>query len=271
MGTTALDYYDGPELEEEVREVLAATGLDPDHLDPDALGALDQFHAGGRPGSLALAELAGITAGDEVLDLGAGIGGPARLLASRLGARVTALDPTPRFCRLSEALVRATGLTGRVRVLEGGGDGTLPFADGSFDVVWFQALLPSIADKGALFGEAHRVLRPGGRLAFGDIASAGTEALEFPVPWGDGPSQSHLVSAADLRRVLEGAAFTARVWHTGLDATTGAARFAAEEPPAPEGLGLHVLLPDHDARMGGLGRNVVAGRIELVEAVLTRG
>src|ERR1700712_1983820 len=103
MGTTALDYYDGPELEEEVREVLAATGLDPDPLDPDALGALDQFHAGGRSGSLALAELAGITAGDEVLDLGAGIGGPARLLASRLGARVTALDPTPRFCRLSEA------------------------------------------------------------------------------------------------------------------------------------------------------------------------
>lgn len=267
--TTALVYYDGPELEGGVREALVAAGLDPEALDAGDLGALDHFHAGGRPGSLALAELAGIAAGDEVLDVGAGIGGPARLLASRFGARVTALDPTPRFCRLAEALNRATGLAGRVRVVEGDGL-RIPCPDAAFDVAWFQALLPSIEDKAALAAELHRVMRPGGRLAFMDVASRGDEPLEFPVPWGDGPEHSHLVPAVELLDTLERAGFTVRAWHTGPHAAAGTARFAAEEPPAREGLGLDLLLPDHDARMGGLGKNVVAGRIELVEAVLAR-
>jgi cyclopropane fatty-acyl-phospholipid synthase-like methyltransferase len=78
--------------------------------------------------TLTLAELAGISEGERVLDVGAGIGGPARTLAAHLGARVTALHPTRRFCDLNEELCRRSGLGGQVEVVCG--DAQMPVADG---------------------------------------------------------------------------------------------------------------------------------------------
>src|SRR5215212_9283301 len=100
----ALHYYEGPELEHQIFGALEAAGHPTDHLDSDDLAALDEFHALGRPATLALAQLAGVAAGEEVLDVGAGIGGPSRVLARHFGAYVTALDPTERFCRLNHSL-----------------------------------------------------------------------------------------------------------------------------------------------------------------------
>src|SRR4051812_9338328 len=99
QNAAGLAYYDGPEIDAVVRDALLAAGLDPDYLDVDDLAPLDEFHALGRAATISLAELAGITAGERVLDVGAGLAGPARYLAARFGADVTALDATPRFCR----------------------------------------------------------------------------------------------------------------------------------------------------------------------------
>jgi sarcosine/dimethylglycine N-methyltransferase len=97
----ALSYYDGPELTSKVFEALRQARRPVDRLDPDDLAALDEFHALGRPATLALAELAAIRPGERVLDVGAGIGGPSRVLAGRYGAQVTARCPSRSSCRTS--------------------------------------------------------------------------------------------------------------------------------------------------------------------------
>ena len=118
----------------------------------------------------ALAEAAAITSTDEVLDVGCGIGGPARFLATKFGCKVTGIDLTPEFIDVARDLNARVGLgdTIDLRVADAL---DLPFPDASFDVVWTQHVSMNIADKPGLYAELGRVLRPGGRLAFFDVVA----------------------------------------------------------------------------------------------------
>jgi len=270
MPTSLVSHYDGPDLVDRVRAALRAAGLDPQRLRVDELVALDQFHAFGLAGTVALAALAELRPGERVLDLGAGICGPARVLAARFGARVTAVEPTARFRRLAEELDRATGLAGAIAIVDARAE-ALPFPDASFDLVWTQAVLPNVADLAPVAAEAHRVLVPGGRWAVADTAAGPGGALHFPVPWADGPADSHLLAPEALREVLERPGFAAEVWRVGPPAIADAAARAAAEPGEErDGLSLALLMPDHAERMAGLARNVAERRIAPVQAVLRR-
>ncbi len=269
--SAALTYYDGPELVDTLVDALARAGLDPNALDIDDLAALDEFHALGRAASLTLAELADVHPGERVLDVGAGIGGPARFLAARYGARVTALDATARFCRAAELLTRGAGLADRVDVVLGDAL-ALPFADHSFDLAWSQAVSQNIADKPRLVAELTRVVRPGGRVALFETVAAPGGPLEFPVPWGDREEQSWLITANELRELLDSGPLTVTTWNEGqaaLDAIAAAAQ-SIPAPAAESHLGLHILMPDHEARMAGLARNVAQQKIALVQVIAAR-
>ena len=264
-------YYDGPELLEGLLDALRDAGLDPDHLSVDDLAPLDEFHALGHPATIALASLADVRAGERVLDVGAGLAGPARFLASRYGVEVTALDATPRFCRIAEALTRATGLAGRVRVVEGDAL-DLPFDDESFELAWTQAVGQNVEDKARFIAELARVVTPDGRIALFELVAGPGGPLEFPVPWADRPGQSWIVNSADLLALLEAAGLSIREWREGPDALAGIASAAQSGPadPVTHGLGLELLMPDYEARMAGLARNVEAGRITLVQVIAER-
>jgi SAM-dependent methyltransferase len=266
---TSRTHYNGPELVERVNAALASAGLHPDRLDIDDLAALDEFHALGRPATVALAKLAGVRRGEAVLDVGAGIGGPARVLAARFGAQVTALDGTGRFCRLAEHLNAATGLSSGVTVVCADAL-RLPFPNASFDVVWTQALTQNIADKPALFAEFRRVLRPGGRYALFELLAGPGGPVHHPVPWADTPSQSHLLDAEGLRRAAAEAGFRPAEWRDGPAVLAGIGAAQAPARPTPPGLGLELLMPDYERRMASVARNVAERRIELLQAVLRR-
>ena len=269
--TAVLDYYDGPDLTEAVFDAIREAGLDPDRLDLAELGALDEFHALGRPATIALAELVGVEAGMSVLDVGAGIGGPARVLADRYGASVTALDATERFCRLNEQLSQATGLSERVRVVRGDAL-DLPFATASYELAWVQALLQNVLDKGRLVAEIARVLAPSARLAlFEAVQGPGGPPRHFPVPWADDASGSFLVPAAELREIVTAAGLEILVWNEGSAAQSEIVAAAARVPAPPEnGLTLGLLMPSYEARMEGLARNIGEQRIELVQVVAAK-
>jgi SAM-dependent methyltransferase len=266
----ALHYYDGPDVTGVVFDALRGAGRSVDELDSDDLAALDEFHALGRPATLALAELAAVRPGDRVLDVGAGIGGPSRVLARHYGAQVTALDPTVRFCALNREISERSGLAGQVTVV-GGDARDLPFEDGSFDVVWTQAVLQNVADKARVAAEVRRVLRPGGRYALFEVLAGPGGELEFPVPWADGPDQSFLVTADELRRTLEAAGLEVSTWRTQAEVQASIMDAASSHPhmaPGVPEVSLALLMPDFDARMGSLARNVGGEKIGIVQAVL---
>jgi SAM-dependent methyltransferase len=163
------DFYDRHPISE--AQVLDAVrrrrGHAPGALTPEDLFPFDQDHYGGLAAVDTLARLAGITERSRVLDLCAGLGGPARFVASRRHCRVVALELNAGraggACRLSGLV----GLGRQIRVVRADAT-TLPFAAGAFDACLSQEGLLHIGDKGAVLQEAHRVLAPRSRLAFTD-------------------------------------------------------------------------------------------------------
>jgi sarcosine/dimethylglycine N-methyltransferase len=164
------DFYDRHPISE--AQVLAAArrrrgALADGPLAADDLFDFDQDHYGGLAAVDALARLAAIGARTRVLDLCAGLGGPARFLASRRGCHVVAVELNAGRATGAARLTRLVRLQTRVRVVRG--DATaLPFPAARFEACVSQEALLHIDDKAAVLAEAHRVLVPGGRLAFTD-------------------------------------------------------------------------------------------------------
>lgn len=269
MTGAALRYYehDGTDPLPLVLDALAETGRDRDSIEIDDLAGIDEFHALGRPATMALAELAGVGPGVEVVDVGAGLGGPARFLAARLGASVTAVEPVERFRDACAELNRRAGLAETIRTLDGAAT-RLPLEDGSMDVAWMQAVAISVEDKRAMAAELRRVVRPGGRLAFFDSFARGDGELHFPLPWADGPDQSFVVTAAELRSVFGAAGFEPVVWNEQEGALAEIGQRSFTPTVDPERVGLARLMPDYEARIANVGRNIAEGRIGLLLAVL---
>jgi len=224
-----------------IESAILSAGKDPDHLSLDDLAPLEEFHIGGRRASVELAEMAGFAPGSRVLDVGAGLGGPARLLAARFGCLVTALDLTPEYCRAAEMLNKATGLTDRVTVRQGSAL-ALPFANGGFDGAWTQHASMNIEDKQRLYAEIRRVLRSGGTFALHDVHAGPVQPIVFPVPWADTSSVSFLATPEETRSVVTSAGFELIEWR---DRTPEAIEFfkawAGSQPPV---LGVHIYVPD---------------------------
>jgi ubiquinone/menaquinone biosynthesis C-methylase UbiE len=263
-------YYDGPDLHETVFTALRAAGRDTEAIDSNDLAGIDEFHALGRAGTLALAELAKVAPGERVLDVGAGLGGPARALARHYGAHVTAAEPTERFANLARTLTERAGLSDRVTVVHTDGS-VLPFPDASFDLAWTQAVWQSVENKHALAAEIRRVLTPGGRLAMFELVGDGRD-LHFPVPWGNSPADSFVPTEPELKDVLDRASLRVGEWLDGEDAQTALVAAASDSERMTIGLpgvSLDLLMPDHTERMASLARNVEDGRISVLLAILS--
>ncbi len=170
---TVRELYDRHPIDE--RHVLAAAGrrrVAPGPLAPDDLFDLDQDHYGGVAAVEVLARRAGIRPGARVLDVCAGLAGPARFLAARRGCRVVALELHPGRAAGAARLTRMVGLAGRVAVVRGDA-ARLPFGPARFDACISQEGFLHVEDKLAALAGCRRLLVPGGRLAFTDwIATA---------------------------------------------------------------------------------------------------
>jgi len=260
-------HYGRAQLEELILAAVAREGKDLESLTAGDLAAVDEFHVGGLEATQELARHMELRAGLRLLDVGSGLGGPARYFAAEHGCRVTGIDLTEEFVRAADNLTKRTKLDGLVEFRQGSAL-ELPFERDTFDRAYMIHVGMNITDKAGIFREVRRVLKPEGLFTIFDMMRTGDGAIRYPVPWALSEETSFVATVKEYRDALQGAgfriaeergrgpfaiAFTERMM----------ARMAQGGPPA---LGLHLLMGEKTpVIVGNILATMKEGVLEPVE------
>jgi ubiquinone/menaquinone biosynthesis C-methylase UbiE len=203
---TVVAHYSRGGLLDRLEAALRADGVDPARPTLEQLAPYDQFHSRGLEATEELAAGMPARPGDRLLDVGSGLGGPARWFARHFACRVAGVDLTPEFCEVARELTRRTAMASAVECHVGDAL-ALPFGDGSFDGAYSMNVSMNIADKAALYREIHRILKPGGWLQLSEIARGNGPEPNYPTPWAATAAASFLVTPQQTRQALLAAGF----------------------------------------------------------------
>jgi ubiquinone/menaquinone biosynthesis C-methylase UbiE len=202
----ASHYSEDCKLADTLAKGLNDAGKDLKKLTTADLSIVDEFHIRGRKATLELGKQMKLTANSRVLDIGSGLGGPARTLAETYRCHVTGIDLTQAFCDAATAMSDWVGLGNGVNFRQG--DATkLPFDDREFDAAVTIHVAMNIAAKDKMYAEARRVLKPGGIFAVYDVLQGEGGNVLYPVPWARDPSISHVATPDQMKSLLTGAGF----------------------------------------------------------------
>ncbi len=266
----ALNRHYAPEdVSARILHSLRAAGLDPEHLTRDDAALFDEFHGGGRESTRAVARAIALAPGTRVLDIGCGIGGPARTLTAECGAVVTGVDLTHEFITAAVMLSERVGMGGQIEFLQGSAL-DLPVPDASFDLVWSQNMLMNLPDKPQFAREVARVLKPGGRCAIEAVVAGEGGDILYPCFWASEAALSFVPTAVELRAAFAQADMTETHWQDNTSKVLAHAqrRLAGLERSDGPALGIGVLVPDRvtEKTRNGL-RNNEEGRTAAIQAV----
>lgn len=204
--TKVAGHYTRGQLEDVILSAVAKAGKSPADLTASDLAAVDEFHVGGLQATQELAAHMELRPKLHLLDVGCGIGGPARYFASQHGCKVTGIDLTEEFVKVPGSLTRRSKLDHLVEFHQASGL-ALPFGAATFDRAYMIHVGMNIADKASLCREVRRVLKLGGLFIIFNITRSGEGPLRFPVPWALTEETSFVAEAKEYRRALEAAGF----------------------------------------------------------------
>lgn len=197
-----INHYSIPNLSKKILETLQSVKKDPTKYTREDFSTFDEFHIQGIQATKKLAKMVPIEPNMKILDLGSGIGGPARTLATEYHAEVTGIELVEEFYQSAKILSDLLKLGDRTKFLLGSAL-NLPFENNTFDVVWMQHMSMNIKDKIRLFSEAKRVLKPQGKLALYEICKGSGTNFHLPVPWANNETINHLIPIAELTEILQ--------------------------------------------------------------------
>lgn len=241
-------------------------------LTVEDLGPIDHVHARGFPATVELADQLPVHAHHHLVDIGCGLGGPARYFAQRFRCKVSGIDITKPFVEAARKLTALLRMEDRVSIEQG--DATrLPFADRTFDGGYAQHVTMNIADRARFFAEAARVLKPGAFFAVTEHGLGAGGQPHYPVPWSEDGTGSYLVPPEETRRLLGAAGFTdiemEEVGPQYVEAYKRAIDLAARGALPP--LGLHLLQgASAPQKTRNAARNIEEARTRPISVVCRR-
>lgn len=240
-----------------------------DALTVEDLAPVDHFHARGLPATVELADRLPIKAGQYVVDIGCGLGGPARYIAKRFQCKVSGLDITGPFVEAANKLTALLRMESQVTIEHGDGQ-RLPYADASFDGAYTQHVTMNVADRPKFFAEAYRVLKPGAFFALTEHGLGAKGNPHYPLPWSADGSGAYLVTPSETRAFLEAAGFKDIVVEdVGVKYVAGYKTVIekAEKGVLPP-LGTHILMGDTALqKTRNAARNIEEGRTHPIQLV----
>ena len=216
-----------------------------DGLTLEDLAPVDHFHARGFPATVELADHLPIKAGQRILDIGCGLGGPARYVAKRFQCDVTGIDITEPFVQAANKLTALVQMQDSVHIELGDGQ-RLPYPNSAFDGAYTQHVTMNVADRPRFFAEAYRVLKPGAFFALTEHALGPEGQPYYPLPWSADGAGAYLVGPSETRALLEKSGFQDVVMEDTGAKYVAAYKTAIEkaERGALPPLGIHLLLGD---------------------------
>lgn len=263
LETAVARHYGTAGLKERIFAGIAAAGLDSEQLKPADLSPVDEFHTGGKIETERALSKVRVAATDHVIDVGCGIGGTARYLASTKRCKVTGIDLTPEYIDIAHALTARTGLSDLLE-FQVASALDMPFDDAAFDAAVTFHVAMNIKDRPALYREIARVLKPGAALCIYDVLKGARGDVLFPVPWAETAATSHLTTIDEMRRLLADAGFEIEdvEERTQFAIEFFRQRLGADPAAPPPPLGLHLLTGANSrAKFENYLRGVEAGAI----------
>lgn len=198
-------HYFVSDLYNNILDKLKSIGVDLNDVKRTDLSSVDEFHVRGLEVSKELAQY--ITSSNlKVLDVGCGLGGPARMLADEKSCTVTGLDLSQEFIDTAKALSKLVNLDSKTTFLKGDAL-ALPFERNSFDIVWTQHVQMNISEKKKFYNEIFRVLKTGGKFLYYDIFKSSDNNINYPMPWASRENLSHLINITELEKIFNSIGF----------------------------------------------------------------
>lgn len=248
---------------------LQRAGKSLETLSIEDVAPIDHLHARGFPATVELGDRLPVKPGQHILDIGCGLGGPARYFAQRFRCTVSGIDITEPFVEAARKLTALLRMEDRVKIQLG--DGTrLPFADATFHGAYAQHVTMNVADRARFFAEASRVLEAGAFFALTEHGLGTGATPHYPVPWSEDGSGSHLIPPEETRRLLQTAGFSDILMEeTGakyVEAYKRAVDLAAKG--ALPALGVHLILgASAPLKTRNAARNIEEGRTRPIQIV----